>query len=58
MRESEKKKLRELIACEHSNNGLLCSVCKYDPRAYLSKGYNFDLVKLKGLSERDWEVVK
>ena len=46
MREIEKQHLRELVKCEHSENGLFCEICRFNPTAFLKKWYKLDTSRL------------
>ncbi len=46
MKEHEKARLRELVKCEHSKNGLFCELCKFDTAAFLKKWYKVDTSRL------------
>jgi hypothetical protein len=49
MKEAEKAKIRDLLRCEHSINGLFCNTCRYDASTYF---YDVKvMLASKGLSD-------
>jgi len=49
MKEAEKQKIRDLLRCEHSINGLFCVTCRYDASTYRYDAK--EMLMLKGLSD-------
>ena len=46
MKEHEKARLRELVKCEHSKNGLFCELCRFNPKRFLKKWEKVDTSRL------------